>query len=346
MNQILKLSAMLATVLSFTGCSSTTVEEIAKQGEVSNTVTITAKAPVYTTRATSDMMLRYEAFLFKDDGSKATDFIAAQEQLDGNGLNNGTFSGTNFSFEVEESGNYVILFVADYISTSETQKKKNLWVNGANITLENAYDDVNYILELNTKGTQRLKATFKENPYNNDNYEVFTGKVTFTKGNDRLDLSTTTLKRPVCKVTIQEKDEGPVTSLKTSITKANIGYKYDLYNQKVVAPDYDDELDAEENSFIQKDILPANPDNNELFYFYAFANAGDAETTIADGGLAFTLTGGQVDFKHTIPADKLKFKPNYKYILKGNFVRKDMGQVNIKVIAGSDWDSDGTDVDI
>ncbi|MCH5215604.1 MAG: hypothetical protein J1F10_01580 [Muribaculaceae bacterium] len=343
MNQILKLSAMLATVLSFTGCSSTTVEEIAKQGEVSNTVTITAKAPVVSTREANGA-LRYKAFLFKDNKTenKCGSFVDAQEQLDN--------TGANFSFTVDEAGDYVILFVADYLTTATLNSGKVVWVDGKQEPVTNGYTDNNneslYKVNFNPANKRFLVMNIDNgSPYNTDNYEVFAGKVPFTKGNDKLDLQTITLKRPVCKVTIQEKEES-ITNLKATITKAKIGYEYDLYNQKVVAPDYDDELDAEENSFIQKDILPANPNNNELFYFYAFANAGDAETTIADGGLAFTLTGGQVDFKHTIPADKLKFKPNYKYILKGNFVRKDMGQVNIKVIAGSDWDSDGTDVDI
>lgn len=339
MNKFVYQLAIIATLLGFVSCSSTTVEEVATSGEESSEVTVTAKAPVFNTRATSGYVLRYKAFLFEeivdeDDETKSMgNVVAVQEKLDNN--------GAQFSFIVDEPGDYVILFVADYILTS-AQPNKNIWIDGKQVAVTgNKYHDTSscYSIDFNQNRNRFLVMNTEEKaPYNNDNYEVFTGKVSFKKGNDKITVSPVTLKRPVCKIIVAEKEE-EVDALTTNITKFNAGVEYDLYKETVSAPRVF-ENENEENGFLRTNISIADTDNKELFYFYAFANSGENATSISENGLGFTLKGGAVDFKYTITADKLSFKPNHKYTLMGNFVRTDMGQVNITVKTDPSWDSE------
>lgn len=328
--------ATVATLLGLAACSTTSVEEMTEK--VSGTVTVTAKAPVVVTRAPSGMVLRYKAFLFTETENTLGDIVAVQEKLASNGSGEFTFSGV-------ENGTYAFIFVADYIDSGATVSNKSLWgKNGTQITFSGYSDDNGQYSTSFTNQKDPFTLTMKidsKDIYNNDGYEVFVGKNSFTKGNDKYNGSIT-LKRPVCKVTVAEKTEA-ITGLKCDVTALNMSYSYDLYNGTVIPSDFTNDTDPEENSFLKTGIELANVDNKELFYFYAFANESPEATEITNSnGLKFTIKGKPVDITQTIPAEKLIFLQNYKYTLKGNFIRTDFGDVNISVGINENWTTDST----
>lgn len=331
----IKLLAFVAIALGTTGCSSTSVEEITKQSEKSDVVTVTAKAPVFNTRAASGYVLRYKAFLFKEDidNNKLGAIVAAQEKLHTEGV------GANFTFDVAEEDDYVILFVADYInSTSLTNK--NLMIGDKSIGV-NGYSDnsscYNLYFNFGIKGALTMKTDESEAfaPYNNDNYEVFCGKYSFTKEHTKMTLPSVMLKRPVCKITIADVEES-VEDYKVDVTKFNMGIKYDIYNEKVSAPEQYEEDD--DNFIINSNMDVANSGNNELFYFYAFANPGSDGMQISEDGMSFTAKKGTTSIPCTIKKDNFVFKPNYKYTLKGSFLNPNKTEVKISVNVNPNWD--------
>lgn len=353
MKQNFLLLCAMALAGLFVSCSQTEMEEPANVPQKGNEVTVTvAPSADFTqprSRAESGQQLRYIAELWEED--KTTDsanpttkkLIARTEQV-------GT-DANKFTFDVTEQGDYVILFWADYISTSAQQSDKTITrSSGENTFTVNfqGYEDNEFTTNGNgaskegLQGVQIKTRSNKDEFYNGTTLEAFCSKVAFTKKNDIVSLDQVTLKRPLCKYIFKEKTADLSVISKVNIKFIEYYYQYNVYKEKTTNTG---QYNGGVSSGMAIDIL--NSSEQQLFSFYSFA--GKSEGTLSTYTMKFNFTANDNNKKYTdaqIASSKIPCRANYIYTLSGSFVQQDLtgNTVSVNVTRNENWSNDDRDL--
>lgn len=350
MKQNFLLGAMALAGL-FASCSQTEMEEAANVPQKGNEVTVTvAPSADFTqprTRAESGQQLRYIAELWEEDKTTNSTnpttkkLIARTEQVGAD--------ANKFTFDVEQQGDYVILFWADYIATDATTSEKTITRSSGENTFTvtfQGYEDN----EFTTNGSKASKEGLQEvkmktaagaSKFYNNSLDGFCAKVAFTKGTDIVSLNQVSLKRPLCKYIFKEK-----TAELSGISNINIKYiryhdKYNVYKEEVLGY-YT--MDATKASGTSVDIL--NTSEKQLLSFYSFG--GKSESALP-GYITFDFTvNNSKKYKDVqIASSKIPCRANYIYTLSGSFVQEDLtgSAVNVDVTCDNNWTEGSKDLD-
>lgn len=353
------LSGAMALAGLFASCSRTETEEPANVPQKGNEVTVTvAPSTDFTqsrTRAESGgEQLRYIAELWEEDKTinpqKPTPkkLIERTEQVGAD--------ANKFTFTVEQQGDYVILFWADYIAagaqTSEKKIDRTTGDNTFSVTFQ-GYEDKYFYTGFSKSTGEGLQDVMMKtiatspNDFYNRTLEAFCGKVSFEKGTDIVNKQIT-LKRPLCKYIFKEKADDL-----SGISNTNIKLIYFYRSHNV----YTGEAPVGATSYDKYETGRAvnilNSSEKELFSFYCFG--GKSEGTLA--GITttsmifnFTASGGSgKKYKDIqIPLTNIPCRANYIYTISGSFVQEDFTgtAVNVDVTCdGEGWMNDGKDLD-
>lgn len=354
MKQNFLLGAMALAGL-FASCSQTEMEEAANVPQKGNEVTVTvAPSADFTqprTRAESGQQLRYIAELWEEDKTtNSTDpttkkLIARTEQVGAD--------ANKFTFDIEQQGDYVILFWADYIATDATTSEKTITRSSGENTFTvtfQGYEDKEFTTNgsrASKEGLQgvQIKTLSNKEEFYNGTLEAFCSKVAFTKKNDIVSLDQVTLKRPLCKYIFKEK-----TADLSGISKVNIKfiryyYQYNVYKEKTV-----DFGQYDGGGVSSKAINILNSSEKQLFSFYSFA--GKSEGTLSTAyTMKFNFTANDNNKKYTdaqIASSKIPCRANYIYTLSGSFVQEDLTGTTVNVDVTCDeggWTEGSKDLD-
>lgn len=342
MKQNFLLGAMALAGL-FASCSQTEMEEAANVPQKGNEVTVTvAPSADFTqprTRAESGQQLRYIAELWEED--KTTDpattkkMIARTEQV-------GT-DANRFTFDIEQQGDYVILFWADYIAAATTSDKTISRSSGTNTFSVSfkGYPDNRFTTDGNKASEEGLQYVHMKkgagsDEFYNETLEAFCGNVSFTKEADIVSLSQVTLKRPLCKYIFKEStaDLAGISTVNIKDIQARGGY--DVYKKEV-------KHNLSYSAIEGKAINILDSSAKQLFSFYSFW--GEEEGTLP-GGVKFNFTASTENSKKykviEIKSEQIPCRANYKYTLSGSFVQEDLTgpAVNVDVTCDENWTSE------
>lgn len=357
MKQNFLLGAMALAGL-FASCSQTEMEEPANVPQKGNEVTVTvAPSADFTqprSRAESGQQLRYIAELWKEDKTNPSnptikEMIARKEQA-GNNAN-------QFSFDIEQQGDYVILFWADYIATSATMSEKTIsgssgsGINTNTFTVSfNGYPDNKFKTD-ETDGSQfdlvglQKVSMIKENDksvYFSRTLEAFCGKLSFTKDVNIVNKQVT-LKRPLCKYIFKEKNASALSAISNIVIKSFIfNLYYNVYNE--------DTGSYNVNTGGPYTVNILNSSEQQLFTLYSFGGTTEGTLpTVSEPDFVFNFTTANGSKKQDvkIKASQIPCRANYIYTLSGSFIQDDpTGEaVNVNVTYDENWSNDGKDLD-
>lgn len=346
MKQNFLLGAMALAGL-FASCSQTEMEEAANVPQKGNEVTVTvAPSADFTqprTRAGSNQQLRYIAELWEED--KTTDpattkkMIARTEQAGAD--------ANKFTFDIEQQGDYVILFWADYIAADAQKTDKTITrSSGGNTFTVNfqGYKDNKFTTDgsrASKEGLQevRMKTDAVEDNFYNSSLDGFCGKAAFTKGTDIVSLAQVTLKRPLCKYIFTEKTANLSGISKVVMKSFNYYNRYSVYEEKTTTYNIQTELSV--------NIL--NSSEKQLFSFYSFGEKSNG--TLASGhNMTFSFTASQGSSKKykecSVYENNIPCRANYIYTVSGSFVQEDLTgpTVNVDVTCNDNWTEGSKDL--
>ncbi len=336
MKQNFLLGAMaLAGLLA--SCSQTEMEEAANVPRKGNEVTVTVAPSADFTqpraRVESNQQLRYIAELWEED--KTTNpanpttkkLIARTEQVGAD--------ANKFTFDVEQQGDYVILFWADYIAAGGSTSDKTITGGSGENTFSvsfQGYEDKEFTTNgsrASKEGLQgvEIKTLSSKEGFYNGTLEAFCSKVAFTKKNDIVSLDQVTLKRPLCKYILKEKTADLSEISKVNIKTIRYYYRYNVYKEKTT-----DFGQYDGGSIGSKAINILNSSEKQLFSFYSFA--GKSEGTLSTYTMKFNFTANDNGKKYTdaqIASSKIPCRANYIYTLSGSFVQEDLTGTTVNV---------------
>lgn len=356
----LLLSAMALAGL-FASCSQTEMEEPANVPQKGNEVTVTvAPSADFTqprTRTESNQQLRYIAELWEED--KTTNptnpttkkLIARTEQVGAD--------ANKFTFNVEQQGDYVILFWADYIAANASKSTKTIARSSGENTFSvsfDGYEDKDFTTNAEStvsvpgEGLQKvtMNKTASYIAVYNRTLDGFCGRVAFTKGTDIVSIDQVTLKRPLCQYILKEKtaDLSAITTI--NIKSIIFGFRYNIYTEKVTSPStYTN--DSDDNYDIHINILSSS--EQKLFSFYSFGEKSEKTlgTLLNNMDIKFNCTASGKNYKYTeINSGQIPCRANYIYTLSGSFVQEDLTgpAVNVDVTCDDGgWTEGSKDLD-
>lgn len=352
MKQNFLLGAMALAGL-FASCSQTEMEELANVPQKGNEVTVTvAPSADFTqprTRAESGQQLRYIAELWEEDKTTNSTnpttkkLIARTEQVGAD--------ANKFTFNVEQQGDYVILFWADYIAADAQKTDKTItggeYRNNFTVTFQGYTDkefktnEISY--DNNLVGLQKVSMNKPDDKsvYFSRTLEAFCGKLSFTKDVNIVNKQVT-LKRPLCKYIFKEKNANALSTIsKIQITSFIFNIYYNVYNENMSSYNFN-------TGTVSVDIL--NSSEQQLFTLYSFG--GTTEGTLPtvsepDFVFNFTTTDGNNKQDVKIKANQIPCRANYIYTLSGSFVQDDPtgSAVNVDVTCDNNWTEGSKDLD-
>lgn len=268
---IKKLTALLfsATILILLGgCSSTEIidspQEPAKKGK---TITLSLSAPENaSTRAGSDHKLRYVAKLIEGSLDENLEVAERKESIVSDG------EETTITFSVEQ-GKYTIILFADYIPGSSTKGD------------DDCYPDSYY--DTNIDGRPQ-NVSIQKFEMNNDNLDCFGNVIKVDKGEEEV-VENITLFRLVSKIRFVS-----TTPLAENQEIDNISYSRISYHKTMNIESASqnsgngagiEDIDTQYTANKSSNFLNPSNSENELFFFYTFANKSGDKACL-----------GQVDF--------------------------------------------------
>ena len=268
---IKKLTALLfsATVLILLGgCSSTEIidspQEPAKKGK---SITLSLSSPESTaTRADNDHKLRYVAKLIKGSLDENLEVAERKESIVSEG------EETTITFSVEQ-GKYTIILFADYIPGSSTKGD------------DDCYPDSYY--DTNIDGRPQ-NVSIQKFEMNNDNLDCFGNVIKVDKGEEEV-VENITLFRLVSKIRFVS-----TTPLAENQEIDNISYSRISYHKTMNIESASqnsgngagiEDIDTQYTANKSSNFLNPSNSENELFFFYTFANKSGDKACL-----------GQVDF--------------------------------------------------
>ncbi|WP_106831287.1 hypothetical protein [Parabacteroides pacaensis] len=352
MKQNFLLGAMALAGL-FASCSQTEMEEAANVPQKGNEVTVTvAPSADFTqprTRAESGQQLRYIAELWEEDKTtnptnpKTKKLIARTEQVGAD--------ANKFTFDVEQQGDYVILFWADYIAAGGSTSEKTItgggYRNDFTVTFQGYTDKEFKTNETNGSdnlvGLQKVSMNKPDNKsvYFSRTLEAFCGKLSFTKDVNIVNKQVT-LKRPLCKYIFKEKNASALSTISNIVIKSFIfNIYYNVYNENMSSYNV--------NTGVPTSVNILNSSEQQLFTLYSFG--GTTEGTLPtvsepDFVFNFTTTDGSNKQDVKIKANQIPCRANYIYTLSGSFVQEDLTGTAVKVDVTYDenWTSEDKNV--
>ena len=316
------------------GCSSTDVVPAADPA--SSLVTLNVSAPgAYIfgaeSRADDSYKLRLVAALYPSPASEAVFPIETRELIYNP-------AGTILSFEIAESGNYLVTVFADYLPVATT-------ADGSGHFADYYYDTASQ------PGTVTVKGD-KTDFFNNEMRQCFAGKIAFEKGTATL-TKDLTLRRPVSRIEIS----APGDNVETLVSRVDVTrcshldrYCFTLDGSEITGS----VASADASAAAPKDITIANvqsalaPDGKKLLFYYTFAGFASDEARPALGEIAFTLVpmegvALQGNASRTLPSGLIKPAQNYRVSVKGadGWINADASgdDITIHLDVPQDWGS-------
>lgn len=327
---MLAFLSMFATV----GCTSTDVVDPSDNTEKGTTITLNVASPdayVFSpTRAESHAghQLRYVAKLFKGKSAASGEFVARKEILEK--------EGHTIVFNAPEEGEYTVVVFADYIDENAQADK-----NGH-------YPDRYYNTTTNDDFIEALKTPISSddpNPVkmniNNDDYDCFAVKFTFTKEAQPYTKPDLTLTRAVCKIKIVNKGGNVNGVNQIKVTKLSFMSQYSFEKEASVPRIEYTTDDLGENALYEIQ-------GNVLFYFYSFENYN------LGGGLkaiSFDVNA-EKDYEYpsiTIPTNNYDYKRNIIYNIQGEFLSPTTypsNEITLVVSTDENWNASEKDIPV
>lgn len=300
-------SFAICSLVGLNSCVSTVTMEPEEENRNGDKIVLNFHTPEEVgTRADDTHKLRYIAMLYKGGGSNQS--LGDNPEYRYELIEGDTFEGgekpNQVVFEATTGQEYTIFLIADHIPAESSPKNNGLY--GDYYYNTNVSQVGNGMLRmLHTPGkiddTNALSTDF----FNNDNYDCFAYKQSFTKEAKRLDLDIT-LQRIVSKVRVVDNSQG-AGNYKLEFSSLNHPLSYDLISPKA----WQEETKSRNLTLAESKNLPGDTDE-ELFYFYTFAYPAD-KTTVAK--TSFTFSFGD----NTVEAKDIEVKANYITTVKGNF---------------------------
>lgn len=326
---MLALFSMLATV----GCTSTDVVDPSDNTEKGTTITLNVASPdayVFSpTRAESHAghQLRYVAKLFEGDAAASGKFVARKEILAKN--------GNKIVFNAPE-GQYTVVVFADYIDENATPDENGYYPDRYYDTSSN--DD--FIEAFETPKGSDSSNPIKMN-INNDDYDCFAVKSTFTKGAKPYTDDNLKLTRAVCKIKIVNKGGNVNGVEQIKVTKLSFMSQYSFETKASVPRIEYTTADLGENAL-------SEIKGNVLFYFYSFENYNPG------GGLkeiSFDVNAKE-NYEYpsrTLPTNNYNFKRNIIYNIQGEFLSPTAfpsDEITLVVNTDENWNASEKDIPV
>lgn len=344
--------AFLFGILSniMTSCSTHVVDEPRLpevNGDESITLFLTGK-DIQSTRADASHKLRFTAKLYSGDlkdknGVNPIKYQETKQAIAENGQNTIIFK--------KPEGVYTIFLFADYIPITATPNSNGL------------YEDCYYATNFDNDKTeiQMLIPGNGTTILNNDNMDCFAGVVRVEKKEEEF-KRTIALERAVARVSFLSRTDAPAEVDYITIGGISLFDKFawtaindgsnDVYPPfNAGAMTYPD---AE--AYCRRAQIGVSPNgNNEVFFFYTFANDEPDRYTEALATMSFTVNYKEVNGEKVAPrttkiesgtGNPVKVLRNHKTIVKGDFFQSDkskLGDIILNLSPNILWD---TDIDI
>lgn len=234
----------------------------------------------------------------------------------------------DFSFDLATAGKYKALLWADYLLASKTTSSKDI----AGLTGVDSYGDRYYIT---TNGLKEVESS-TDIPQKPEVWDAFCASVEFTKAEEALTIPTTTLTRPLMKLTIAEKNAQRFASCERVTVEFDSPTKFNVATGSVIEKRSRNITATNEWLNYGNDITIGGKTCETLICLYLFAN--EADGTMDNIKLEFTSSKqGKSLPTVTIPAG-IPLKRNYCVNAAGNLIGEPSSStVNMTVDINSDW---------
>lgn len=250
------------------------------------------------TRAADAHMLRFVMEVWsvaQTGGSNALVHRIEQPAADG-------AKGTTFTFELENQGDYQLLFWADYLPKDASADENGKYPDKYYLTNEKGGADT-------YKGLTAVKLNPSVHALNNEQRDAFYSAYSFQKTEQEMVLPKQILKRAVGKLVIKEKDKAVYQNSKS------LSVSYAVPNTFNVATGNA----SGTYSMSHTDLSLAGDDSADdltLFYDYIFTTAGDGGYAMPEFIIKGKNKGNQAEHQKTIPAN-VPIKQNKRTVLSG-----------------------------
>ena len=331
---MLAFFSMLATV----GCTTTDVVDPSDNTEKGTTITLNVASPdayVFSpTRAENEKpfheghQLRYVAKLFEGDAAASGKFVARKEILAKN--------GNKIVFNAPE-GKYTVVVFADYIDENATPDDNGHYPDRYYKTTTN--DDF-------IEAFETPKGSDSSNPVkmniNNDDYDCFAVKSTFTKSAKPYTDDNLKLTRAVCKIKIVNKGGNVNGVEQIKVTKLSFLSKYGFSMESSAASNHH----IYTSSILGNNAL-CNMKGDVLFYFYSFGNFDSGDCGL---NLSFDIIS-QKDY--TYPSKNIsidtKLNKNIIYNIQGEVLSPSTfpsDEITLVVSTDENWNASEKDIPV
>lgn len=314
------LLGLMALAGLFTSCSKDDVSSLPT--DQSNMVSMKVEMPAdfAKTRAVptapADHKLRCILEVWDKDG---TNLKVRQEQIYTSG------SEMTFKFDLSDQAEYKAVLWADYIATDAAT---------SSVTTPNAYTHYadKYYKTNDATGLKKVTIIESAYTYTEQLREVFTGVKSFTKTANAIEVPKVTLKRPLTKLTIAEKDATNFALCATVKATYNVPSEFNAFTETVEAATYAATYNAAPTG---TNITISSAACKALFADYVFT-ASDA--TIGEISLEFTSTGADKLTSKVIPAG-IPLKRNYQINAAGSLIVSEgnPNEVSMTVDMDNNW---------
>lgn len=308
----------------FTSCSKDDVSSLPT--DQSNVVSMKVEMPAdfAKTRAVptapADHKLRCILEVWDKDGNNLK---VRQEQIYTSG------SEMTFKFDLSDQAEYKAVLWADYIATDAAT---------SSVTTPNAYTHYadKYYKTNDATGLKKVTIIESAYTYTEQLREVFTGVKSFTKTANAIEVPKVTLKRPLTKLTIAEKDATHFALCATVKATYNVPSEFNAFTETVEAATYAATYNAAPTG---TNITISSAACKALFADYVFT-ASDA--TIGEISLEFTSTGADKLTSKVIPAG-IPLKRNYQINAAGSLIVSEGNPKEVSMSVDMDNNWTGTD---
>lgn len=327
---MLAFLSMFATV----GCTSTDVVDPSDNTEKGTTITLNVTSPdayVFSpTRAESHPghQLRYVAKLFKGESAASGEFVAIKEIL--------VKESHTIVFNAPEEGKYTVVVFADYIDENAQADENGHYPDRYyNTTTENDFIEA-FKTPISSDNSNPVKMNI-----NNDDYDCFAVKFTFTKEAQPYTKPDLTLTRAVCKIKIVNKGGNVNGVNQIKVTKLSFMSQYSFQEGGSNLRIEYTANDLGENAI-------SEIQGNVLFYFYSFGNYMPGQSLKA---ISFDVNAKE-NYEYpslTIPTNNYDYKRNIIYNIQGEFLSPTTypsNEITLVVSTDENWNASEKDIPV
>ena len=331
MKKILLLLSGWLFLLGFSSCSQQ--EEETANAEKSKKVTIgfdlsdITMTPISRAGATEALRFVMEVWT----NGEAPTMVQRHEKMTDSGSKSSTFT-----FELEQEGDYRLMFWADYIDASASPDQNGLLPDKYYST-----SDIQTAGDISTyKGLTAVKLNAAAYKLNQETRDAFYAVLDFTKTALEIQLGKQTLKRAVGKLVLKEKSKEAYERSKSMSVSYQIPTTFNVVTGRTVGTDFYT-VNATDISLVGD----AAQDDLTLCYDYIFTSAGETGITLP----AILLTGKSIEdeevYEKTIPAG-VPVRQNKRTVLSGTSMLVKPLPLGLSVTVDAEifetWDDDIT----